>query len=135
VSANRGLGGALGIATVALVMGSSPALAATPSTAGAPTELAAGITPHTLARVQVLAGALKVIRTCEASGNYAADTGNGFYGAYQFSVATWHSLGLKGLPHRAPHVLQDAAAVRLHDGRHSWTDWGACGRKAAEAHA
>jgi hypothetical protein len=128
---NRAVGGAVCAAAVALVTLPGPALAAT----SAPTNATLGITSHTWARVQQLGKALKVVRMCEASGNYRTDTGNGYYGAYQFSAATWHSLGLKGLPHQAPRIVQDAAAVRLHDARHSWADWGACGRKAAQVHA
>src|SRR5438045_553109 len=30
------------------------------------------------------------LRWCESGGNYATNTGNGFYGAYQFAAGTWH---------------------------------------------
>ena len=36
---------------------------------------------------------------CETGGNWAANTGNGYYGGLQFSEATWHDLGGTGLPH------------------------------------
>jgi len=29
------------------------------------------------------------VRFCESSGNYAINTGNGFFGAYQFTLSTW----------------------------------------------
>lgn len=32
---------------------------------------------------------LSALRQCETSGNYATNTGNGFYGAYQFMQGTW----------------------------------------------
>jgi len=32
-------------------------------------------------------------RMCESGGNYATNTGNGFYGAYQFTISTWHWAG------------------------------------------
>ncbi|WP_280831070.1 transglycosylase family protein [Mycolicibacterium frederiksbergense] len=35
---------------------------------------------------------------CESGGNWAADTGNGFYGGLQFSPATWASHGGMGSP-------------------------------------
>jgi hypothetical protein len=38
------------------------------------------------------------IALCESSGNPSLDTGNGFYGAFQFALATWRSLGLEGKP-------------------------------------
>lgn len=35
------------------------------------------------------------LRTCETHGNYATNTGNGFYGAYQFMTSTWNSVASK----------------------------------------
>ena len=41
-------------------------------------------------------------RVCESGDNYAEDTGNGYYGAYQFSLSTWYGLGpFTGLPSEA----------------------------------
>ncbi|MDX3189787.1 transglycosylase family protein, partial [Streptomyces sp. MN03-5084-2B] len=33
------------------------------------------------------------LRMCESSGRYATNTGNGYYGAYQFDLPTWRSVG------------------------------------------
>src|SRR5579875_405787 len=62
------------------------------------------------------------LRNCESSGNYAADTGNGYYGAYQFALSTWESLGYSGLPSDAPPAIQDQAAQQLYqlDGAAPW---------------
>ena len=68
------------------------------------------------------------LRTCESNGNYADDTGNGYYGAYQFSLPTWQSLGLSGLPSQAPPAVQDDAARRL-QARSGWGQWPACARR------
>ncbi len=38
---------------------------------------------------------LLALRTCETHGNYAANTGNGFYGAYQFMIGTWDNIARK----------------------------------------
>jgi hypothetical protein len=65
------------------------------------------------------------LRACESGGNYQADTGNGFYGAYQFAVGTWHSLGYSGLPSDAAPGTQDAAARHLQSER-GWSPWPAC---------
>jgi uncharacterized protein YabE (DUF348 family) len=54
---------------------------------------------------------LLALRTCESGGNYSDDTGNGYYGAYQFSLGTWERLGLTGLPSSAPPAVQDQAIV------------------------
>jgi len=68
------------------------------------------------------------IRHCEAGGNYSRNSGNGYYGAYQFSAGTWHSLGYSGLPHQAPPEVQDEAARKLQH-RSGWGQWPACSRR------
>ncbi len=65
------------------------------------------------------------LRQCESGGNYADNTGNGYYGAYQFSLPTWESLGLSGLPSDASPATQDAAAAEL-QARSGWGQWPAC---------
>lgn len=65
------------------------------------------------------------LRQCESGDNYQDDTGNGYYGAYQFSLATWHGLGYPGLPSQAPPATQDQAAIRLQH-QHGWGQWPAC---------
>ena len=35
------------------------------------------------------------LRQCESGGNYAINTGNGFYGAYQFMISTWNNIASK----------------------------------------
>ncbi|HEX4774728.1 MAG TPA: ubiquitin-like domain-containing protein [Candidatus Saccharimonadales bacterium] len=52
------------------------------------------------------------LRACESGGNYADNTGNGYYGAYQFSLGTWERLGYSGLPSSAPPSTQDQAIVQ-----------------------
>ncbi|HUR13634.1 MAG TPA: transglycosylase family protein [Mycobacteriales bacterium] len=68
------------------------------------------------------------LRQCESGGNYRINTGNGYYGAYQFRPSTWRSLGYGGLPHRASPAIQDQAARRL-QARHGWGQWPACSRR------
>jgi hypothetical protein len=68
------------------------------------------------------------LRMCESSGNYAINTGNGYYGAYQFDLRTWKGLGYSGLPSAAPPAVQDQAAQRLFDSR-GWEPWPACSVK------
>jgi len=59
-----------------------------------------------------LANWLYKLRACESGGNYQDDTGNGYYGAYQFSLGTWERLGYSGLPSSAPASVQDQAIVQ-----------------------
>lgn len=68
------------------------------------------------------------LRACESNGNYSINTGNGYGGAYQFSLSTWRSLGFSGLPHQASPSTQDAAARAL-QARSGWGQWPACSRK------
>lgn len=65
------------------------------------------------------------LRNCEASGDYQTNTGNGYYGAYQFALSTWLGLGESGLPSEAPPAVQDAAAYLLYQ-RDGWHPWPEC---------
>jgi peptidoglycan hydrolase-like protein with peptidoglycan-binding domain len=67
------------------------------------------------------------VRQCESGGNYSANTGNGYYGAYQFSAGTWASLGYSGLPSDAAPAVQDEAALRLAQ-RSGFQQWPVCGQ-------
>ena len=70
-------------------------------------------------------GVWAALRQCESSGNYAANTGNGFYGAYQFSQSTWSGLGFPGRPDLEPPAMQDQAAQKL-QAMDGWAPWPAC---------
>ena len=67
------------------------------------------------------------LRQCESGGNYSANTGNGYYGAYQFSLSTWRGLGYSGMPHQAPPAVQDEAALKLAQ-LYGFGQWPVCGR-------
>jgi hypothetical protein len=71
---------------------------------------------------------LAKLRACESGGNYATNTGNGYFGAYQFALATWHSLGYSGRPDQASPATQDAAVRKL-QARSGWGQWPACSRR------
>ena len=72
-----------------------------------------------------LASDLAKIRDCESGGNYSDNTGNGYYGAYQFSESTWLGLGFSGYPNSAPPPIQDQAAALLAR-RSGWGQWPTC---------
>jgi resuscitation-promoting factor RpfA len=80
--------------------------------------IAGAVTPDTWAK----------LRACESSGNYAINTGNGYYGAYQFSAGTWRGMGYQGLPSEAAPAVQDQAALRLYEAR-GWQPWPGCSAK------
>ena len=67
------------------------------------------------------------LRRCESSSNYRANTGNGYYGAYQFSQSTWRSLGYPNRPDQNAVKTQDDAVVKLHSSQ-GWKPWPSCAR-------
>jgi hypothetical protein len=72
-------------------------------------------------------GAWEQLRFCESGGVYTTNTGNGFYGAYQFDLQTWQSMGGRGLPSAAPYWEQDLRAKALFWARGA-QPWPVCGR-------
>ena len=62
------------------------------------------------------------LRMCESGNDYSIDTGNGHYGAYQFDLSTWRSVGGSGLPNRTSPAEQDARALILYRDR-GWQPW------------
>jgi hypothetical protein len=88
----------------------------TPSTPP-PTTTTSGYAPS--------GGVWRQLRECESGDNYAENTGNGFYGAYQFSQQTWSGLGFPGRPDLEPPAMQDQAARTL-QARSGWGQWPAC---------
>jgi hypothetical protein len=71
--------------------------------------------------------ALEAIAACESGGNPATNTGNGFYGKYQFTLATWQSVGGSGNPAAASEGEQDRRAAILY-AREGSSPWPVCGR-------
>jgi uncharacterized protein YabE (DUF348 family) len=65
---------------------------------------------------------------CEAGGNWAANTGNGYYGGLQFLPRTWTSFGGSGMPHQASREEQIAIAQKVQSSQ-GWGAWGGCSRK------
>jgi len=67
------------------------------------------------------------LRFCESTETYNIDTGNTFYGAYQFTWETWGTVGGSDNPADAPPAEQDARARLLYADRGS-QPWPICGR-------
>jgi hypothetical protein len=70
---------------------------------------------------------LQAIAACESGGNPSTNTGNGFYGKYQFTMATWQSVGGSGNPAAASEAEQDRRAAMLY-ARAGSSPWPVCGR-------
>ncbi len=83
-------------------------------------------------RVEPTAEQWDNLRFCEATRDYTINTGNSYYGAYQFNVQTWVDMGGSGLPSDAAPEEQDARARYLYALRGSGYDrggaWPVCGR-------
>jgi hypothetical protein len=93
------------------------------------TKLAAARTPAPAAASTAGApsATLQAIAACESGGNPAANTGNGFYGKYQFTQSTWASVGGTGNPAAASEAEQDARAAQLYAQQGS-APWPVCGQ-------
>jgi hypothetical protein len=84
-----------------------------------------------------MGGIWACIRRLESGNNYAANTGNGYFGAYQFLPGTWNSAAsgagypqyANGRADLAPPAAQDAAAMWLqaHSGWGQWSTASRCG--------
>ena len=63
---------------------------------------------------------------CESGGNWAINTGNGYYGGLQFNLGTWQAYGGTGLPSQASRETQIAIATKLRDASGGYGAWPAC---------
>ena len=62
---------------------------------------------------------------CESTGNWAINTGNGYYGGLQFSLSTWQGIGGTGYPHEHPRETQIAMGKKLWQSS-GWGAWPSC---------
>jgi len=78
--------------------------------APAETAVATGTTATT-----TYSGAASSTVQCESGGDYAANTGNGYFGGYQFDSGTWDAYGDSAYAEAsdAPPAAQDAAAASV----------------------
>ena len=63
---------------------------------------------------------------CESGGNWAINTGNGYYGGLQFNLSTWQAMGGSGYPHENSREEQIAVAERLLAANGGYGAWPAC---------
>ncbi len=71
-------------------------------------------------------GQWDAVAQCESGGNYAINTGNGFYGGLQFTLSTWGAYGGRGAPQNASKSEQIAVAERVLAGQGKGA-WPVCG--------
>jgi uncharacterized protein YabE (DUF348 family) len=63
---------------------------------------------------------------CESGGNWAINTGNGYYGGLQFSLSTWRAYGGAGYPHQQSREYQISIAEKLRAATGGYGSWPAC---------
>lgn len=63
---------------------------------------------------------------CESGGNWAINTGNGYYGGLQFNLQTWQAYGGSGLPSENSRETQIAIATKVRDANGGYGSWPAC---------
>jgi uncharacterized protein YabE (DUF348 family) len=66
---------------------------------------------------------------CESGGNWAINTGNGYYGGLQFSLSTWRAYGGPGYPHQQSRETQIAIAEKLRAATGGYGSWPGCAAK------
>lgn len=74
-------------------------------------------------------GVWDAIARCESGGNWAINTGNGYYGGLQFTLSSWRAVGGSGYPNEASPAEQIARAQML-QARQGWGAWPVCSVKA-----
>lgn len=69
------------------------------------------------------------IAACESGGNWAANTGNGYYGGLQFNLGTWRANGGQGRPDQQSREAQIAVAERVRAASGGYGAWPVCGSR------
>jgi resuscitation-promoting factor RpfB len=69
------------------------------------------------------------IAACESGGNWADNTGNGYYGGLQFNLGTWHAYGGSGRPDQQSREAQITVATRVRDASGGYGAWPVCGSR------
>jgi hypothetical protein len=111
-----------------------PAPVPTPASAPMEATLYSAAAPAAPAAPRVTYSGTSVwddLAQCESGGNWAINTGNGYYGGLQFSYGTWHGYGggeFAEYPHQATREEQIIVAERLHAAR-GYSPWPACRSK------
>lgn len=73
------------------------------------------------------------IAECESGGNWATNTGNGYYGGLQMNMQFWHSYGgdeFASRPDLASREQQIVVAERARDSGRGYRPWPVCGARA-----
>jgi LysM repeat protein len=103
-------------------------VAAAPASATQYTPAVRSAAPRVAAAPVASGSVWDQLAACESGGNWAINTGNGYYGGLQFTVASWQAAGGSGLPSNASREEQiQRGEVLL--ARQGWGAWPACAAK------
>lgn len=108
-----------------VVHGTKQRPAPEPEPEPAPLEQAEEAASEPKAPVVATSGVWASLAQCESGGDPTTNTGNGYYGLYQFSLPTWEAMGGSGLPSDASAAEQTMRAQALQQ-RSGWGQWPAC---------
>ncbi|WP_285105688.1 resuscitation-promoting factor [Promicromonospora sp. MEB111] len=84
--------------------------------------------PEPKGDVVATSGVWAQLAQCESGGDPTTNTGNGYYGLYQFSQQTWAAMGGSGLPSEASAAEQTMRAQKL-QAQSGWGQWPGCAAK------
>ena len=70
------------------------------------------------------------IAACESGGNWAANTGNGYYGGLQFNLSTWQAYGGTSRPDLTSREYQISIAEKVRAASGGYGAWPVCGARA-----
>ena len=88
-------------------------------------QVSVGTKAHPAAPAVPSGSVWDALAQCEAGGNWAINTGNGYYGGLQFSLGTWQAYGGSGLPSDNSREQQIAIGERV-VAASGWGAWPAC---------
>ena len=117
-------------AAAAAASSTASAPAATSASAATTTTAAAADTSGASGDVAAWANSSKAmsVKSCESGNNYSTNTGNGYYGAWQFDIPSWLANGggaYAATPDQAPAWAQDQVAYNYYQSA-GWGPW-SCG--------
>jgi LysM repeat protein len=103
-------------------------VAAAPVAAQPATPVARSSAPRVVSAPVASGSVWDQLAQCEAGGNWAINTGNGYYGGLQFTISSWQAVGGSGLPSDASREEQIQRGEMLL-ARQGWGAWPACTAK------
>jgi LysM repeat protein len=96
-----------------------------PQAAPVPSDSGTSTTATTTSTATPSGSVWTALAACESGGDWAANTGNGYYGGLQFSLSSWQAVGGSGYPHEASPATQIAMGQRLQASQ-GWGAWPSC---------